>query len=295
MPVIDIHEHVWTHPHYSHWEGDAQVINADELVASMDRRGIDQMVILPIVTPETFPMVQSNEHVFEVCDRHPGRFIKFCNADPRCANNSLDHDFVPLLEYYKKLGAKGLGEITCNLWWDDPRVQNLFSACEKVRMPVLFHIATHEFGLYGLVESPGLKGLERALQKFPNLPFLGHSQPFWSEVGIPKNEKERGGYPEGPVDPEGAVPRLMREYPNLYGDLSAGSGCNAIARDKEWGPKFITEFQDRLLMGMDLCLAKNDSSYLSPDALKEYLDQGAITWDVYDKVMGENAAKLLNL
>jgi hypothetical protein len=45
----------------------------------------------------------------------------------------------------------------------------------------------------------------------------------------------------------------MRKYPNLYGDLSAGSGCNALARDPEYAIKFMTEFQDRLMFGLDIC------------------------------------------
>ncbi len=39
---------------------------------------------------------------------------------------------------------------------------------------------------------------------------------------------------------------LLRKYPNLYADLSALSGANAILRDPEYGVKFLDEFQDRL-------------------------------------------------
>ena len=31
---------------------------------------------------------------------------------------------------------------------------------------------------------------------------------------------------------------LLRKYPNLYGDLSAGSGYNAITRDPAFGDAF---------------------------------------------------------
>ena len=38
----------------------------------------------------------------------------------------------------------------------------------------------------------------------------------------------RGGYPKGPIHKPGRVAELLSKYDNLYGDLSAGSGYNAI-------------------------------------------------------------------
>jgi hypothetical protein len=43
------------------------------------------------------------------------------------------------------------------------------------------------------------------------------------------------------------VPKLMRDYPNLYGDLSA-SGYYALVRDANYAAKFSTEFQDRYMV-----------------------------------------------
>lgn len=39
----------------------------------------------------------------------------------------------------------------------------------------------------------------------------------------------------------------MEKYPNIYGDLSAGSGANAIARDEKFGREFLIRRADRLL------------------------------------------------
>ena len=57
----------------------------------------------------------------------------------------------------------------------------------------------------------------------------------------------------------GAVVRLMRQYPNLWADLSpaAGSGYNALARDPDYAVKFLHEFQDRLVRaGVELDWSK---------------------------------------
>ncbi|HRU04675.1 MAG TPA: amidohydrolase family protein [Candidatus Brocadiia bacterium] len=295
MTVIDIHEHVILKPGFMDPEmGGVTVTTAAELVEIADKNGIDKMVALPLTSPETFSFVQSNEEVFQACDAFPGRFIKFCNVDPRLKCNSLTYDFAPVLSYYKQQGARGLGELTANLWWDDPRVQNLLRGCEAVGLPVIFHIATHEYNTYGLVTDLGLAGLERALQRFPRLQLLGHSQAFWSEVSGDVNAQNRGGYPKGKVTPGGRVPELMCKYANLWGDLSAGSGFNAVSRDPEWGYDFFEEFQDRLLMGLDLCTPRNTECKLV-NYMREGQASGKIKQSVFEKIMGKNAERLLGL
>ena len=294
MTVIDIHEHVIPRRGFLHPKLGETVCTATELVAIMDRVGIEKMVALPLSSPETYHFVQSVEEVFEACDQYPDRFIPFCNVDPRMAMNSLDFDFVPALEYYKSLGAKGVGEVTANLWWDDPRVQNLLRGCEETGLPFLFHIATHEFNTYGLITEPGLGGLERALQRYPKLQLLGHSPGWWSEVAPNPTLAERDGYPKDKILPGGRVPELLRQYKNMWGDLSAGSGHNAVSRDPEWGYALIEEFQDQLLMGLDICIPSNDKCELL-QFLRDGLAGGNISRQAFDKVMGGNAVRLLGL
>jgi len=292
-PVIDIHEHILPRRGFLRPGRGDTFITAAEMVALMDRVGIGRAVVLPIVSPESPHVVQTVEEAFEACDQFPGRFIKFCNVDPRQGCN-LRMDFVPVLEYYKSLGAKGLGEITANLWWHDPRVRNLFRACEAVDLPVIFHMATRNYNTYGLISERGLVNLEEALQAWPRLQFLGHSQGFWAEVGPEPTLTERESYPSGPVKPGGRLPELLRRYPNLWGDLSAGSGLNAVRRDPEWGYAFLEEFQDRLLMGLDVCWPWNDKCELLT-FLREGRAKGRISAEAFDKIMGGNATRLLRL
>ncbi len=291
MKVTDIHTHVILRRGLLDSNGQT-VATAAELVQIQDRCGIDRMVALPLASPEALYLQQSNEEVFEACDQFPGRFVKFCCVDPRLAYNSPETDFTPILEYYKRCGARGLGELVANLWWDDPRVHQLLSACERVGFPVIFHVGAREFRTYGLITEPGLGGLERALKKFPKLQLVGHSQAFWSEVG-PVSEQERGGYPPGKVLPGGAVPRLLREYPSLWADLSAGSGFNAVSRDPEWGWRFLEEFQDRLCFGLDICTPSGKTPLV--DFMRDAGAAGKISRAAHEKIMGGNAARLLNL
>ena len=103
--------------------------------------------------------------------------------------------------------------------------------------------------LYGIIDELGLPRLEKMLKKHPKLKIFGHSQCFWSEIGE-NSEELRNTYPEGKVK-NGRLPELLRKYENLYCDLSAGSGANALMRDREHAARFIEEFSDRLLYGCD--------------------------------------------
>jgi predicted TIM-barrel fold metal-dependent hydrolase len=102
----------------------------------------------------------------------------------------------------------------------------------------------------------------------------------------------RFGYPKGPVK-EGRIAQLMRKYPNLYGDLSAGSGCNALARDRAYAAKFLTEFQDRLMFAMDICAPAHRSGL--PELLKDMRDKGEISQTVFNKVAHGNARRILGI
>jgi len=89
------------------------------------------------------------------------------------------------------------------------------------------------------------------------------------------------------------VPKLFRRYPNLYGDLSDYTAYNAIARDPEYGPKFLTEFQDRLFFGTDMCFP--DMPVPLIDLLKRWRNEGKIGETVFYKIARGNAEKLLGL
>jgi hypothetical protein len=250
-------------------------------------------VILPGVSPEGDWETQGMGEVLEVCRQWPQRFIPFCNVDPRQLSNSPRTPLDPFLEHYKERGCRGLGEITANLPFDDPLVQNLFDGCQRLDLPVTFHVAPHIGGCYGLYDEPGLPRLERMLRSYPDLRFLGHSQAFWAEMAPLEKPADRLGYPQYPVRTEGVLPKLFRQYPNLLGDLSAGSGYNALARDKEYAARFCEEFQDRLFFGTDICAP--DTEVLLDGLLKKLRDDGAISETAFGKIARENAAKLLGL
>lgn len=292
---IDIHGHC-VQEHVFPYGGLNMICDPKEQIKFYDMHDVEKGVILPLVNPENIVGAQSNEEVLRMAKEY-GRFIPFCNIDPRNLYNTFRAPFTDVLKYYQDKGCKGVGELCANLRFLDPRVQNLFAAAEEVGMPVTFHIGPFEGCNYGLVDDKGLPQLEECLKRFPKLKFFGHSQAFWCEMGAYEGQDVRFGYPEGPIVEEGAIPKLMRKYPNLYGDMSANSGAYAIIRDRKYGIKFLNEFQDRLMFGMDLCQPEAERSYkpLLPPYLKELRDSGEISKEVFAKIERGNAIRLLGL
>lgn len=292
---IDIHVHLRKYQMLKK-DGKARYSTPEELIEKYDSMGIEKAVILRGgATSECATQGQSMEEVLEICRQYPDRFIPFMNIDPRSINNSYDAPLDELILYYKEQGCKGIGEVTPNMPFLHPMVQNLFKHAEKVGgLPLTFHIASHIGGTYGLYDDPGLPQLEYTLKKFPNLKFLGHSAPFWAEISVLETPGDRASYPKYPVKKEGVLPKLFRRYNNLLGDLSAGSGFYALKRDSEYAVKFLTEFQDRLFFGTDIC---DPIPHEPPLAgfLLNLRDEGKITEEVFNKIARENAVKLLNL
>ena len=224
----------------------------------------------------------------KICDQFPDRYAWMCSLSPKSKEPVFDR-----LARYKEQGAVGIGELTFNHRLDDPFLQEVFAAAEKLDMPVTIHISPRLSG-YGIVDELGLPRIEKMLKKHPNLTLLGHSSPFWSEISADNSDQIRGGYPTGKVK-EGRLAGLMRDYGNLYCDLSAGSGCNAMMRDPEYAARFIDEFADRMLYGCDICWADSTFPFQFQKFLDSLLDQGSITPENYSKIVRHNAEKILKL
>jgi hypothetical protein len=218
--------------------------------------------------------------------------------------NSADAPLNYLLRYYKDKGCKGLGEVMVNLPLMHPLVQNLFKHAQDVGLPIIFDGLYLIGGDFGLYDDPGLPQLEFTLQRFPDLIIFGHGPVFWSEIArletpgergflFRPNGEQTGRLPYGVVKEEGVVPKLFRRYQNIYGDLSDFTAHNALARDPEYAPRFLTEFQDRIFFGTDILSI--DMPLPLIDLLIKWRDAGKISGEVFNKIARENAVKLLGL
>lgn len=290
MKKIDIHMHCFErHPIVYRGTGEGIMI-PEEVYALYDEMGVEKGIVLPMVSPECALSVQGNEEAEAISRASGGRLLWFCNIDPRNVDNRADADLSYLIRQYKERGALGIGELTATLPFDEPRMENLFYHAQKENMPVLFHIAPAQDGCYGIYDEIGLPRLEKILAKYPDLMLIGHSQAFWAEISTDVTEKNRWGYPEGPVTP-GRVVELMHKYPNLYGDLSAVSGFNAVRRDEEFGLAFLEEFQDRLFFGTDICIPSQRIGL--SDWLDQKHEEGRLSEAAYQKICRKNVERLI--
>lgn len=289
MLKFDIHCHVHKKKTFLRDDG-SFFLTPEEHLEMFKKKGIGMGLILPTVHYESVTTVQTVEEAAEIAKAYPDRFMFFMNLDPRLYLRDPKADFSRLIEYYLEMGAKGVGEICCNIPVDDPLMDNMLFYINKYELPLTFHLTYKEFCDYGMRTDVNMNSLESAINKYPKIKFLGHSQAFWAEIS---GDDQHDGYPTGRVVPGGRVVELMRKYHNLYGDLSAGSGLNAIRRDPEFGVSFLNEFADRLFFGQDFCSPKNFDSLVLSEYLDELLLNMQLSREVYNKICFENAAKLL--
>ena len=295
---IDIHAHAYRRP----VPFVTKFCTAEQLIERYDRAGIEKGVVLPIVNPEIY-LPQANEDILDMAAQYPGRIIPFCNIDPRALTNAVDAPLDRLLRYYRDLGCRGVGEIMMNVPVMHPMVQNLFKHAQDAGLPVTFDGSDQIGGDFGLYDDPGLPQLEHTLQRFPKLVVLGHGPVFWAEMGRletpaqrkttfrPDGEQVGWNPPDGPIREEGVTPKLLRRYPNLHGELS--DAFRALKRDPDYGPKFLAEFQDRLLFGTDICHFEH--RFHTMELLLEWRKAGKIAEPVFEKIARGNAIRLLAL
>lgn len=181
------------------------------------------------------------------------------------------------------------GEIKFRIMYDNPDCIDLFRFCGEARLPVTMHFdyagaqrnATNyprRHWWYG----GGIDNLENALKLCPDTNFLGHAPGFWCHI----SNDDAGlthAYPTGPVIPGGRIEKMLETYPNLYCDISAGSGCRALSRDPEYTVRLITRFPDRFVYARD---------YFD-NVHQELIDSLSLPEDIRDLVYWKNAERLV--
>jgi hypothetical protein len=277
--IIDIHAHS------GRLLVDKPFLQPGVLISILDREGIDRACLMAVENPEELDFYFTTEQVLEACARFPERLIPFCSVDPR-HRYPESFDPRPVIQEYAERGCRGFGEVLAGVPIDYPGLQQIYAACGEFGLPVLFHADHHICS-----DEPGAPRLERMLQTYPDTVFIGHSTRFWAEISqdADLDPVRLAAYPSGPVTPTGPTDHLLGQYPNLYGDLSAGSGYRALTRDPAFGLDFLERRQDKLLFGTDV---------LYPDQalpILNFLRTCPIGEAAREKILQRNAQRLLKL
>ena len=286
MGKIDLHLHLT--PFQLPKLGKMNLTSGKNMLPHLQELGIEKGVLMS--SAEKGLPFGTNKANRKICEKFPDRYAWMCAVDPKGKEPVYDR-----LARFKAQGAIGVGELTCNRRLDDPFLQELFAAAEKLGMPVTIHMSPEVGYSYGVVDGPGLPLLEEVLRRYPKLKLLGHSQTFWIEMSAdaPKDKEGRNSWGEGPVVPGGRVPQLFEKYPNLYGDLSANSGSRAIMRDPEFGLAFLEAYADRLFFATDM--VSKDMVFPLGAWLDEMLAAGKLREETYEKIVRGNARRIFGL
>ena len=268
--------------------GKLNLASAGTMIEHLDELGIGRGVLMS--AGEKRVPFGNNAKNRLICEKYPERYAWMCNLDPAHPETVFDR-----LAIYKSQGAIGVGELSYNKRLDNEFLQAVFAACEKLSLPITIHMSPEEGYKYGVVDEPGLPLLEETLKKYPALKILGHSQTFWIEMSgdAPKTKEGRNSWGSGPIAPGGRVPELFESCPNLYGDLSANSGGQAIMRDEEFGLAFLEKYADRLFFATDMV---NTAMEFPLGAwLDKKLEEGKLSIDAYEKICFGNAKTVFGI
>ena len=246
--VIDIHNRADFHGH-----------NPDKLLRNMDEHGIDITCLLSWEALESdydpaskhaFSPFSEMPVPFERCvayrDKAPDRLLLGFCPDPR-RPDAIQRLISAIALYEISL----CGEMKLRMMYDNPDAVRMYRVCGEHGLPVLMHF-DYELGggswpyWYG----GGIDALERVLALCPKTNFIGHAPGFWAHISDDEFYKTEA-YPNGPVIRDGRIERMLEKYPNLYCDISAGSGHNALSRDLDFTREFLITWQDRVLFGRD--------------------------------------------
>lgn len=237
-PIIDIHQHI----HY--------MSGTDKnLIAHQEAMGVTTTILLPAGRPVNSEStlqgvanglqaeVGGNAETYLFAKEHHRHFKFGACAVPDAPDAIYD------LERYIKLGAKVIGELKFKVECDSPEMHKIYQLAQAYDVPVLMHWQKDKYFL-------GFDRFYKILEQYPRVNFIGHAQFWWANVdnALPANLPM---YPKGKVVPGGLTERYLNDYPNMYGDLAAGSGLNAFTRDEEHGKEFMQKFQDKLMFGSD--------------------------------------------
>jgi predicted TIM-barrel fold metal-dependent hydrolase len=269
-PIIDIHQHT------------TYLDRTDEeLVAHQRALGVTKTVLLP--AGRRFGLAaraSGNDSVVALARRYPKEYVFFANELPDIP------EARSVITQFLKAGAIGIGEQKFPVEADSPHIELVASIAQEFRVPVLLHFEHEQY-------NKGFARFHRILEKFPRVNFIGHAQTWWGNID--KNHDQKIMYPKTPVTRGGITDRLLADYANMYGDMSAGSGLNAMLRDEEHARGFLERHQNKLLYGSDCADKEPNTDKCSGSKQIATIRRLAPNRKVERKILYENAAKLLKI
>ena len=269
-PIIDIHQH-------TNYSGRTD----DELIQHQRDLGISRTVLLPAGSKYGLAAgCGGNDTVLAIARRLPKEYVFFANELPNIPEAKT------VLEKYLKLGAIGIGEQKFPVEADSKAIDLIANIARHHNVPVLLHFQYQTYNL-------GYEKFHKVLQRHSKVNFIGHAQTFWGNIDKSLNQADL--YPKTRVTPGGWTDRWLSDYPNLFADMSAGSGLNALLRDEDHAREFLKRHQDKLMYGSDCDDRKMGTARCSGVKQIVAIRRLAPSKEVERKILYGNAARVLKI
>jgi predicted TIM-barrel fold metal-dependent hydrolase len=279
-PVFDLHFHLRPQPagNLAHLDG-AGVTKANLLT-----RGavVEQVKALQAVAPDRFTWFNSYD---------------VTKPDAEAALTQAVKD-----------GAQGFGEMKFHVAADGPELRRMYALAADLRVPILIHFQeVDHFPNEGTWSTGFARTFESILKAYPRTTFIGHADAFWANVSADYHNE--AAYPAGPITRGGVTDKWLGDYPNLFGDMSANSGNNAMSRNPEFTADFVKRHQDKLIFGSDCSCSDGHGAGVSQNnnpaaarmagkcVARETLGllKRSTSPDVFQKIVWGNVHKLLRI
>lgn len=278
-PVLDTHLHLRRDPDscYTHLEGS----------------GVTNAVLLTRAPDE--------EKAKAEMAKRPGVFARSVATGP--AQPGADE----VIHKAIRDGAVSVGELKYHLALDSPEMRRVYEVCADLQVPVMMHIQSFPHFPGELPYNTGYRQFDKVLRAYPKTNFIGHADLFWANISadVPTDR----GYPSGPIKPGGLTDKFLSDFPNLYADMSANSGNNALSRDTEFSRDFIVRHRGKLIFGSDCACADGKGAGISqgnnPEAARLAgkcvaratlgLLKGLTSPEIFRQITWENAIRLFRL
>lgn len=238
-PVLDSHLHLRKDP--------------DSCWVHMQGSGVTHAVLL---TP-----YEREEAAKQEAAKHPGHMVRSVAVD--ASKPEADTHVREGLQN----GAVSVGELKSHVALASPEMKRIYDICAEMNVPVMMHIQDFPHFRGELPYNTGYPEFHQVLQAHPNTKFIGHGDLFWAHISadVPTDR----GYPSGPVKLGGLTDRYLSDYPNMYADMSANSGNNALSRDPDFSRDFIDRHRTKLIFGSDCSCSDGHGSGVSQNANPE--------------------------
>jgi predicted TIM-barrel fold metal-dependent hydrolase len=200
--------------------------NGLEAVARwMAERNVERCIVSPLAHKGSRPQNEAeNQAMLANFQKYKGRIYRMCLIEPQEVE-TVDQAVV-ILKKEMADGAIAFGEhYGVGMMFDDPKNLRLYEACEKVGLPVMFHIDQNK----NMVE-PGMQRVDRVLKMFPKCKLIAHAY-WWRQL------KD--------------ADRQLQEHPNLYADMSGAVVPNVLNRDIKYAREFLIRNQDKIMWATD--------------------------------------------